>query len=179
MIRRAVVALWAVGVVLFAAAAVLWVRSHSVEDYVSYRRQGVGDLAVWSRQGRLCLWSDRYDEAQVWGPNFVRPAGWQMKTTPIGKPGRWPDGNPGKVGFVYETDKTGRQPYQAVAIPWWAVAVAMAVPVAAGVRPVFRSRGRRRAGQCAACGYDLRATPDRCPECGTPSPSTLLPVAVA
>jgi hypothetical protein len=55
-------------------------------------------------------------------------------------------------------------------IPLWMMAAI--VGLVTGYR-FYLALGRRRRrrwieqGCCAACGYDLRATPDRCPECGT------------
>ena len=52
-------------------------------------------------------------------------------------------------------------------IPFWlALALTSVLPTVAAVR-WYRRRGTPLAGCCRSCGYDLRATPDRCPECGT------------
>jgi hypothetical protein len=57
----------------------------------------------------------------------------------------------------------------------WTCAFGFLVPVV--LLLMFLNRPRRavtrprRTGRCAKCGYDLRATPDRCPECGTFAPA--------
>jgi hypothetical protein len=45
------------------------------------------------------------------------------------------------------------------------IALSMVLPTAWLVVRVHRRRVKR-AGHCDDCGYDLRATPERCPECG-------------
>jgi len=51
----------------------------------------------------------------------------------------------------------------------WAVVMALAicsVPCVMGIRRLHISRQRKRCGLCVSCGYDLRESKDRCPECG-------------
>jgi hypothetical protein len=51
-------------------------------------------------------------------------------------------------------------------IPYWFFVLLAAVPPVCHVVRRIRARRRIAHGRCAMCGYDLRATPERCPECG-------------
>jgi hypothetical protein len=54
----------------------------------------------------------------------------------------------------------------AARLPHWFTSAVLIIPAGIVLRRAIRLRNRLRAGFCPACGYDLRATPDRCPECG-------------
>jgi hypothetical protein len=53
-------------------------------------------------------------------------------------------------------------------VPHWFLLLLTSVPPIHHAILIFRARRRRRCGFCAHCGYDLRASPGPCPECGRP-----------
>jgi hypothetical protein len=74
------------------------------------------------------------------------------------------------AGIAYGPSASPTSGLSLVLIPMPYVVFLLGVlPVVSVTRHVRRRRRARRlrTGWCAACGYDLRATPDRCPECGT------------
>jgi hypothetical protein len=76
------------------------------------------------------------------------------------------------VGFVagHSIDKDTSHNVWFVCAPHAAYALVLSVPLQTLIFRTLRNRRRRSRGMCTACGYDLRATRDRCPECGRPIP---------
>jgi hypothetical protein len=95
----------------------------------------------------------------VWG--FVPPPNHGSAGVIVGPPALY---SLGWNGFLYHKGQWGDFCF---AVPIWPLAVP--VVIAAGLLQ-YRHRRRHRwesEGLCRQCGYDLRATPERCPECGT------------
>ena len=175
----------ALSLLLCAATVVLWIRSYRMWDDLNLQRHIQRDEHATSRSRGLVLTSDRgtiefycyvvqfdVEDAEyegpppmfLHGPAIVR---WQRPRRTI-----W-----NQLGFESYAS-SGR----VVALPasederaWWAphwvfVLLFAALPTAhtlARRHAVYRRR--RGLLLCPACGYDLRASPNRCPECGTVS----------
>ncbi|HEY7116441.1 MAG TPA: hypothetical protein VH475_07645 [Tepidisphaeraceae bacterium] len=83
----------------------------------------------------------------------------------------------GVLGFVRQVrpEKGSSTPFAPLGthyvlrIPLWSIALLTATSL---VWLRGNARIRPRLGRCANCGYDLRATPERCPECGAASART-------
>ncbi|MDB5298758.1 MAG: hypothetical protein JWO87_421 [Phycisphaerales bacterium] len=176
MIRRLFAFASMLSLLLFMATAVLWVRSYSIQDQFVWQRPDARralrsapghavvnlDLANWSGGGK-----DSYGIKYQSGP--PTPAAddlLRMYTLSIGPSDtilHWQWG--GITWWRWQA------PYGSsiaiLIVPLRAVAAITAVLPLGWLTGRYRARRRRqRVGLCPSCGYDLRATPNRCPECG-------------
>jgi hypothetical protein len=156
--RRLLHLLTALSLLLCVAVCVLWVRSYRVGDSLDWETRD-GRAGVGSLRGRISAGVCHveqpyrgviprgvrftYEPAAEAADQLVRPQ-WSMAGVQAARMFV-----PGVSLFDV------RIPHAYVA------ALLAALPAARLV-----NRRRRRAGLCQFCGYDLRATPDRCPECG-------------
>jgi hypothetical protein len=154
--RRKIVSVTAVvSLVLCVATAGLWVRSHWVSDTL-----GLFSLSsISTDRGEIVVGVAEPDS------NFSMDTGYHRDQLPD------PDEpwNPRRVAertwTVFFAHGERFPGLHLVVIRFWAVFVAAASPLLFMALGGVRRRRRVARGLCSACGYDLRATPDRCPEC--------------
>ena len=72
-----------------------------------------------------------------------------------------------RMGFAVEAKRAGWTRYRASVPYWFPFFLSFGLGVLGFRRQLIRSRRLKEGKFCVTCGYDLRATPDRCPECGT------------
>jgi hypothetical protein len=191
MRRRLVNSLTVLSLLLCVAAAALWVRSFYVQDVLRWQTTRAVDggvrrttCEIFSVRGHnvLHVQSNAYTPAEF--DRVVRPI--DAMTTPAQR-SHWYRMGTHEFRFNYNPDVRGRPlwvwlgfrfshsihdssppfpGFTEARLPHWLVVLAAAAPPAAWFGRWWRRRRRHVAGRCPRCGYDLRATPDRCPECG-------------
>jgi hypothetical protein len=163
VLRRGFHVIASVSFLLLLASAAMWVRSHRAHDSIYFESDEHGYL-VSSSLGRVRLL--RRDV--VYQTRGVQHASYP----PIEMEGRDARGTRQFLGAAVGTSGFGGAPGRWINLPYW-------MPCAvAGVVPLGwlwhrrRIAGRVGRGLCRHCGYDLRATPEQCPECGAPAASS-------
>ena len=156
----------AASLLLCVAVCVLWARSYHRSSGVAWTASD-GDPAAHalftasSGAGGMSISFERYDLTG-------EPPGWMWTCSELPPYGEWYFPlQTERFGFgaVLESDEGGAA--YGLLVPHWFVATLTAVSPAAWLWAHVRRRRRIVRGLCPACGYDLRASPARCPECGT------------
>ena len=166
---------------LCVATGGLWARSYCVRDIVGYSVAGGDSHIAQSILGRVHILStldancdggglhhssDGLSPGAIWNGGMssypLRPE-WHMGSI-------WQTYTRHHMSFGFGGNGAWTTRHRLIVVPYWAPTAAFAILPAIGVwewRGRRRQRWRKRMGLCVACGYDLRATPERCPECGT------------
>jgi hypothetical protein len=159
--------------VLCVGTCVLWARSGRRSDYAAaaptWRHFGFTTvpgglkLTTWpnpAQPGGLVFASYEYDVRNAQGGWVPRPA---ARPSVLGFDLR-------PLRFSYQATPD-RGAFELIVPLWFLAAALVALPAASAFR-VIRVGRRVPGNRCAACGYDLRATPGRCPECGSMAVAT-------
>jgi hypothetical protein len=182
--RRLFNFLTALSLLLCVSAVVLWVRSYSYFEQVRYGRapfairlesQSGICKADWTTQWPGLSYGLATQDKAVRPVDRERGSGYFLAEC---------SARVGSFGYGRTTQAVGfpRQAatpttFTIVTAPHWGLVLTAAVLPALWVVHRHRSRNRPHAGLCRACGYDLRATPGRCPECGTVTAAATSPAS--
>jgi hypothetical protein len=176
------------------ALVVLWVRSYSMLDEICWGRHGrlywivsgQGVLSVQlvvepSIEGMPLIVRRRLLSSQAWPeePDISDGRGSWMKLC-NGKwyrVGLWTN-NRFVLDYGTRIERIGSGSIYHLGLPYDVLVVLAVSPLPFVVLRLLRTYHRlcrRKLGLCPTCGYDLRATPDRCPECGSAVPPRASP----
>lgn len=172
MIRRLLLLASAISLVLCAAIVVLWARSLSgiqqVTVYKARRYSASLDHGRFSIQRCTCAQIFTGEDGPLVVPT-VYSLGWKviLGTRIVDHNGECDDPSDPAVdraGIVYRRPSEEARD-EVIAGPVWPIVLLTGMP--AMILLARRMRKLRvRPGRCRVCGYDLRASPERCPECG-------------